>query len=366
MMTDIHRILMTADTIGGVWTYALELAQALQEYRVEVVLATMGDSLNEAQRSAAERIDNVTLCESNFKLEWMDQPWKDVSAAGEWLLDLETVCRPDVIHLNGYCHGNLRWKSPTLIAGHSCIYSWFAAVKGMAAPSGWRRYAEEVRAGLQKADLVTAPTQAMLSALSRNYGPFRTCKPIPYGRKAEDFQASAKEPFVFSAGRLWDEAKNVSALERAASRLAWPVYIAGADEQPNNTRIQGGNPRWLGQLAPQHLAGWLGRASIYALPARYEPFGLSALEAGLAGCALVLGDIPSLREVWKDAAYYVPPDDDSALVDTLKELIGNESRRRRASERARIRALEFTPRRMAREYFTVYNDLVHSRHKQYA
>ncbi len=32
------------------------------------------------------------------------------------------------------------------------------------------------------------------------------------------------------------------------------------------------------------------------LPARYEPFGLSVLEAALSGCALVLGDIPSLRE----------------------------------------------------------------------
>ena len=37
-----RRILMTADTIGGVWTYALEFARALGPHGIEVTLATMG------------------------------------------------------------------------------------------------------------------------------------------------------------------------------------------------------------------------------------------------------------------------------------------------------------------------------------
>ena len=36
-----QKIFMTADTIGGVWTYALELTRALQFFSVEVHLATM-------------------------------------------------------------------------------------------------------------------------------------------------------------------------------------------------------------------------------------------------------------------------------------------------------------------------------------
>jgi len=365
MITDIHRILMTADTIGGVWTYALELALALQAYRIDVVLATMGDPLSDLQRLAVEKIDNLTLCESNFKLEWMDQPWNDLKAAGEWLLDLETVTRPDVVHLNGFVHGKLAWKSPTLIVGHSCIYSWFAAVKGVDTPCGWKRYAEEVSQGLRNADLVTAPTQAMLSALQRYYGPFRTTKPIPNGRKAEEFQPRTKEPFVLSTGRLWDEAKNVAALERIATRLSWPVYVAGVDEHRHNARTQIGNLRWLGQLSQEYLADWLGRASIFALPARYEPFGLCALEAGLAGCVLVLGDIPSLREVWKDTALFVPPHDERALMHAVNSLVADEAYRRRLADKARSRALEFTSQRMAREYVSVYNELAHNRNRQY-
>ncbi|MFN7117439.1 MAG: hypothetical protein ACK4TA_11615 [Saprospiraceae bacterium] len=39
-------ILMTADTLGGVWTYALELAQGLQSFDIQVHLATMGRHLS--------------------------------------------------------------------------------------------------------------------------------------------------------------------------------------------------------------------------------------------------------------------------------------------------------------------------------
>ena len=55
----------------------------------------------------------------------------------------------------------------------------------------------------------------------------------------------------------------------------------------------------LGKLPAAEMKLWFAHAAIYCLPARYEPFGLSVLEAGLSGCALVLGDIPSLREIWR-------------------------------------------------------------------
>ena len=122
------------------------------------------------------------------------------------------------------------------------------------------------------------------------------------GRAALTAAPVVKEPFILAVGRLWDEAKNVAALERVAPRLGWPVSVAGEEAHPGGGQVRPGHVRRLGRLAPEALAPWFARASIYALPARYEPFGLSALEAALAGCALVLGDIPSLREVWGDAA----------------------------------------------------------------
>ncbi len=105
------------------------------------------------------------------------------------------------------------------------------------------------------------------------------------------------------------------------------------------------------------MAQWYARAAIYALPARYEPFGLTALEAALSGCALVLADLPSLRETWGDAACFADMSDPQALRAALAALIEDEPRRAELAARARARATRFTPQRLAREYLALYRTL---------
>jgi glycosyltransferase involved in cell wall biosynthesis len=183
---------------------------------------------------------------------------------------------------------------------------------------------------------------------------------IPNGRDAAAFPPADKQPFVLAAGRLWDEAKGLPELEACAGSVRWPIYVAGPTAGPRGgaeQRVPHG-VRPLGALEPQALAGWLGRASIFAAPARYEPFGLTALEAALAGGALVLGDLDTLREVWGDAAAYVPPGDPSALAFALEALIRDPLRRGALAACARARALALTPRRMAAAYRAVYDDLI--------
>ncbi len=131
-----RKVLMTADTAGDVWTYAIELARGLAERGVEVALATMGEPLNVLQREKANRIPRLRVFEGAFKPEWMEDPWRDVEKAGEWLLRLEDRIGPDLIHLNGFVHGSLPWNAPKVMVGHSCRLSWWQAVKGEAAPEG--------------------------------------------------------------------------------------------------------------------------------------------------------------------------------------------------------------------------------------
>ena len=121
---------MTADTIGGVWIYSIELAHALAEQGVEVVLATMGRPLDAVQWAEARAVPGLRVYESSYKLEWMEHPWADVAAAGTWLLQLEDELCPDVVHVNGYAHAALPWRAPTIVVGHSCVFSWWEAVRG--------------------------------------------------------------------------------------------------------------------------------------------------------------------------------------------------------------------------------------------
>lgn len=361
--SSLKRLLLTADTLGGVWTYALELARVLQQHGVKVVLATMGGSLTASQRREIRSISGLTVCESSFKLEWMEDPWTDVARAGDWLLELEEAIQPDVVHLNSYVHGALSWRSPILVVGHSCVSSWWEAVKGQAAPTSWERYRTLVARGLHAADLVLAPTQAMLSALERHYGRLRRSRVVPNGRDSALFPPADKQPFILAVGRLWDEAKNIVMLDTVAPSLSWPIYVAGEERHPVAGRLHYRSLRPLGRLSPPAVASWVSQAAIYALPARYEPFGLSVLEAGLAGCALVLGDIPSLREIWDGAALFVPPDDADTLRKTLQTLSQDRSELAWFAAAARTRALQYTPERMLVAYLGAYEELLLARQR---
>jgi glycosyltransferase involved in cell wall biosynthesis len=307
----------------------------------------------------------------------MDDPWEELEAAGEWLLGLEKELHPDVVHLNGFCHAALAWRAPVLVTGHSCVLSWWRAVYGTDAPAKWDRYADAVARGLRAASLVVAPTRAMLSMLDFHYGPLPRTRVIPNGRYAGRLdepanhlrqgyggqeggphRPSSGEPLVLTVGRVWDQAKNIEAVRAVAPFISWPVSIAGESRRFGDHGSHERSARCLGRLTSRELTAWMRRASIFALPARYEPFGMSILEAALGGCALVLGDIRSLREVWGDAAVYVPPDNRRALASAIETLIQDEGRRHEMASRALTRARELSPRRMADGYDSAYRDLV--------
>lgn len=333
---------MSTDAVGGVWTYAAELRAGLAAVGVEVVLATLGPSPPPEPGIAYRRC----------RLEWQDEPWDDVREAGEWLRELAHDERVDLVHLNGYAHGAPPWHVPVIVVGHSCVLSWHEAVRGAAAGAAWQRYRREVSAGLCGADIVVAPGAAMRSALRRLYDFDRDCRVICNGVSPHPAPGAAKQRLVLGAGRLWDAAKGLDTLDAAAARIGWPVAVAGdaGDVRARSVRL-------LGQLDREALRSLMGSAAIFAHPARYEPFGLVVLEAALAGCALVLGDIPSLREQWDGAALFVAPGDAVALASALQRLIGDDELRRALAARAHRRAARNDARTMARAYAELYAHL---------
>jgi glycosyltransferase involved in cell wall biosynthesis len=287
----------------------------------------------------------------------MPEPWAEVKAAGEWLLELADLITPDLVHLNGYVHATLPWPAPVLVVAHSDVLSWWSAVRGEAAPAEWSPYRDRVRAGLLAADAVVAPTAAVLDDLRRGYD-VTGGTVIPNGRDARfEGRAPAKESLILGAGRVWDEAKNLRVLAALGDRVTWPVAVAGDPAGPHARGDAAPGTTLLGRLAWPELATWLRRASIFAAPACYEPFGLGPLEAAQAGCALVLGDIPSLREIWGDAARYVPPRDEDALAAALQHLIDDPTARADLAQRARHRAGDYTVARMTAGYLDAYAGL---------
>jgi glycogen(starch) synthase len=341
------KVVMSTDAVGGVWTYAVELRDALSAEGVEVDLAAIGP--------AAPPEPDVPY--HRCRLEWQDDPWADVADSGRWLQTLAQEAAADVVHLNGYAHGALAWPVPTIVVAHSCVLSWHESVRGAPAPPEWRRYRDEVRAGLDGATRVVAPTHAMRSALRRLYELQRDVEVIPNGVALGPDAVPRRAPVVLGAGRLWDEAKGLAALDRAAARLPWPVELAG-DARGARAR----HARMLGPLPRAQLRARMARAAIFAHPACYEPFGLAVLEAAQAGCALVLGDVDTLRELWDGAATFVAPGDGAALTAALEELIADEPLRAQLARRARERAATLAIGRTAAAYARCYERLTLREH----
>jgi glycogen synthase len=353
----VKRVLLTADAVGGVFAYALELARGLSAQGLELVLAVMGPPASAAQRAAARAVPGLIWQEAPYRLEWQDEPWRDVDEAGTWLLGLARQHRVDLVHLNGYAHGALDFGAPKLVVAHSCVLSWWEAVHGSSAP--YATYRERVRAGLHAADAVVTPTRAMRDPLQRLYD-VSSVRVIANGCDLSAFVPGQKKELIFAAGRVWDEAKNLGALLRVSSELPWPVEVAGDPVAPDG-RVAMTSAQLLGSLRASDVAARMREAAIFAAPARYEPFGLAILEAAASGCALVLGDIPSLRELWDGCALFVAPDDDAALVEALRSLCASPLLRDGLARRARERAARFSRGAFTRAYRSLYQQLACSR-----
>jgi glycogen(starch) synthase len=363
---------MTIDAVGGVWSYGYELARGLRRRGIDVVLAAMGPAPTAEQRHQVEQ-QGLRIEHAPLDLQWIDDPWRDVASGAEWLLELEARLGCDLVHLNGYAHASVPFHSPKVVVAHCCVLSWWESVFGQAAPARWSRYRENVRDALDAATHLIAPTRWMRDTVERHYGPTSGAWTVIHNaRPATLVRPGDKLPFVLSAGRVWDGAKNLATLGRASDAISWKVKIAGplpaSSGNAAERRRQGGSRRsdWpsevfagvdlLGAVSPAEMADLYTNAAIYALPARYEPFGLSIIEAARSGCALVLGDIPSLRELWEGAAVFVPPDDDQALVTCLRDLIRHPEMRREMGAEAIARAAEYRHEEMVDAYVRVYSD----------
>lgn len=359
--TTPRRVLMTADTVGGVFSYAVELCRGLVDHGVGVTLATMGAPLSDKQRQDLRAVGAIDVRESAYRLEWMDAPWEDVARAASWLMELEREVKPDLVHLNQFAFGTLGFRAPKLVVGHSCVFSWCEAVQGQPPSAQFDRYRIAVADGLKAADLVVAPSAAMLDALERFYGPLPQRQVIHNARSPHQWESAQKEPVIFAAGRLWDEAKNIAQVASIAPELDWAVRIAGETKSPDGGEFRADGVTLLGTLSASEIAHEMSKAALYVFPARYEPFGLSVLEAALSGCALVLGDIPSLRELWGDAAVFVPPEARQRWVFEVGRLTADVEARQELSARARQRALRYSPERMVEAYLEAYERLGRSK-----
>lgn len=348
------RILISTDAVGGVWRYSLELARGLARHDCQSLLAVLGPPPGPAQQAEAAAVPGLQLIVTGQELDWTADSPAALNAAACCLTRLAVHADIDSVHLHAPALvGTAAWPVPLIVTVHSCVGTWWRAVHGGCLPPDLAWRAAAAADGIAAADAVIAPSQSFAADLRACYGLSRCIHVVPNGRQPTPGRGT-RRPIVLTAGRLWDLAKGVSTLDAAAHLIPHPVYAAGPVIGPNGASAAYPYLNLLGTLDEQILANWYAKAAVFTSVSRYEPFGLAVLEAAQAGCGLVLSDIPTFRELWDDAAIFVPPEDPVALANALRHALQDSTEYARLGTLARTRATCFDPAHMTDETWRIH------------
>ncbi|HEY6351916.1 MAG TPA: glycosyltransferase family 4 protein [Candidatus Angelobacter sp.] len=371
------RILITTDTVGGVWTYTRELVSGLVDRGFEVVLVSFGGVPSAEQTRWMDGLPNLDYRPTAFKLEWMQDSMDDLRASQEYMEAVAEETRPNLLHLNQFYYGAMKYNAPRLVAAHSDVVSWWVAVHGCEPPdSSWMRwYRRIVTHGVTSATAVVAPSHWMMEQVGRYYAQGTLTAVIHNGRTPSLFcSGPTKERMITTVGRLWDTGKNAALLTQ--EEMPWPVCIVGPGKQPGreetSTEQQGRRPgiQFLPQQSEEQLCELLSRTAVYAAVSRYEPFGLAPVEAAFSGCAIVASQIEPFRELWGNAALFFRNNDAGSLRQALTDLAEDPEFRHAFAKRAYDHARRwFTADRMVQQYASFYRTLAREKtvlHQEHA
>lgn len=358
-MTPSLRILITTESVGDIWQYSLDLARGLSRLGHETVLALSGPAATAEQLGAATAIPGFRLVDTGLALDRQAGDERPLVRAAERIAGLaaETAC--DIVQLNSPALAGLAdFGRPVVAVLHSCIASAWEAVQGTKLPADLAWRTGLVAEGLRAAGAVIAPTAAFGASVKRHYGLEAAPRTVHHGRSPVAVPNGVPHDFVFTAGRLWDEGKNLGMLDAAAGRIGVPVRAAGPLAGPNGAQVLFDNIHCLGTLGEEELGRWLSARPVFVSAALHEPFGLAVLEAASTGCALVLSDIPSFRELWDEVAIFVDPRDEDGFARAIGDLVGDDFERAVLGRAARERAARYTPDAMAAQMANLYRGLL--------
>ena len=375
-------VLMTTDTVGGVWTYALDLGRELVRAGVRVTLAVIGPAPG-AEACAQAEAAGLQVRDLGGELDWTADSEAQVAASAARLVALATELRPHLLHLNSPALAAFgAFPVPVLAACHSCVATWWSAVKGDAPTPpdlAWR--ARLTARGYAAADALLAPSRAFAAATQAAYTlpsmphvvlngssdlpshvppvesgspPLRSGGGGATRMRRDGGGVAAVTAWVFTAGRLWDEGKDVATLDRAVGRAALHTVAAGPLSGPGAQTVELTHVACPGRLSAAELGAHLAGLPIFVSASLYEPFGLAVLEAAQAGCPLVLSDIATFRELWDEVAVFFPPGDDLALAAQLRALAAAPNRHTALGDAARHRAARYTAVAMADATLQLY------------
>lgn len=97
-------------------------------------------------------------------------------------------------------------------------------------------------------------------------------------------------------------------------------------------------------------------SSVYVFPSLEEGFGIPGLNAMAAGLPVVASNIPTLKEVYSDAALYFDPTNPKDIAAKIKGVLTNPKTKNEMAEKGRKQAAKYSWQTMAKQTLQIYEN----------
>ena len=309
--------------VGGIARVVHDLSKRLIKDGHEVTVVTYREGntayFEDDKGVKVYRVDNYMINPNNF-IDWIMQMNFNLLAKANELIDKEV--KFDVIHAHDWlvAYAAKAIKNAYDIPIVATIHATEAG-RNSGIHDETQRYINDTEWMLTyEANEVIVNSNYMKCELQRNFGlPFEKINVIPNGvnltmysgiEKDYDFRrnyAADNEKIIFYAGRLVYE-KGVQYLIGAMPKILQnyndaKLVIAGKGGMYDELKSQvdylglGDKVYFTGYMDHKSLCKLYKCADIAVFPSTYEPFGIVALEAMLAGNPIVVSDIGGLNEI---------------------------------------------------------------------
>lgn len=105
------------------------------------------------------------------------------------------------------------------------------------------------------------------------------------------------------------------------------------------------------------LTGIFAKAKAYVFPSLEEGFGIPGLNAMAAGLPLVSSNIPTLKEIYQDAALYFDPENHKDMAKKIQNVLKDQELRKDLITKGRKQAKKYSWLKMANQTLKVYKYL---------
>ena len=102
-------------------------------------------------------------------------------------------------------------------------------------------------------------------------------------------------------------------------------------------------------------------AKAFVFPSLYEGFGLPPLEAMAYGIPVIVSNIPVLKEICGDAAYFVDPFSSESIAQGVYKVLNDSSLRESLIKRGEKRINNFNPDKIINQYIKLYKEILNAK-----